>query len=141
MIAAGINFSSTTALQFADLEGLPSNNIMSPMNDRYLQDVRMNHSEGNREERPVRFLTTRAPIRQHVKMFKQMQGPPSHVKERAYPKQVAHQGDVEGYGELKIRKDETIFAMYDKVEMRKAKVLVVANSDFVIIPSPCFGLT
>ena len=90
---------------------------------------------------PGRFLTTRAPIRQHVKMFKQVQAPPSHVKERAYPKQVAHQGDVERYGELKIRKDETIFAMYDKVEMRKAKVLVVANSDFVILPSPCFGLT
>ena len=141
LIAAGINFSSTTALQFADLEGLPSNNIMGPMNNRPLQDVRMNHSEGNREERPGRFLTTRETIRQHVKMFKQVQAPPSHVKERAYPKQVAHEGDVERYGELKIRKDEIIFAAYDKVEMRKAKVLVVANSDFVIYPCPFFGLT
>ena len=29
-----------------------------------------------------------------------------------------------------IRKDETIFAAYDKVKMRKAKILIVANSDF-----------
>ena len=28
------------------------------------------------------------------------------------------------------RKKETIFAAYDKVEMRKAKIFIVANSDF-----------
>ena len=30
-----------------------------------------------------------------------------------------------------IRKDETIFAAYDKSEMRKAKNMIVANSDFL----------
>ena len=30
-----------------------------------------------------------------------------------------------------IRKDETIFAAYDQAEMRKAKTMIVANSDFV----------
>ena len=70
LIAASINFSSTTALRFADLEGLPSNNTMGPVNARPLQDVRLNHDEGNREERPGRFLTTRAPIGQHVKIFR-----------------------------------------------------------------------
>ena len=64
-------------------------------------------------------------------MFKQVQAPPSHVKERAYPKQVAQEGDVERYGELKIWMVETIFAAYGKVEMRKAKIVVVASSDFV----------
>ena len=47
LIAASINFSSTTALRFADLEGLPSNNRMGPVNARPLQDVRLNHDEGN----------------------------------------------------------------------------------------------
>ena len=32
LIAASINFSSTTALRFADLEGLPSDNTMGPVN-------------------------------------------------------------------------------------------------------------
>ena len=68
LIAAIINFSSTTALRFADIEGLPSNNTMGPVNARPLQDVRLNHDEGNREERPGRFLTTRAPTGQHVKI-------------------------------------------------------------------------
>ena len=38
LIAAGIIFSSRTALRFADLKGLPSNNTMDPVNARPLQD-------------------------------------------------------------------------------------------------------
>ena len=56
LIAAGINFSSTTALRFADLEGLPSNNTMGLVNARHLQDVKLSHGEGNREERPRKIL-------------------------------------------------------------------------------------
>ena len=124
LIAADINFSSTAALRFADLEGLPSNNTMGPVNARPLQDVRLNHDEGNREERPG----TRAPIGQHVKLFRQVKAPPSHVKERAYPKQENQEGDAQRYS---VNKDETIFAAYDKAEMRKAKIMIVASSDFV----------
>ena len=74
-IAAGINFSSTTALSFTDLEGLPSNKTIGPVKARPLQDMKLNHEEGNREERPGKFLITRAPRRQHVKMVKQIQAP------------------------------------------------------------------
>ena len=139
LIAANINFSSTTALRFADLEGLPSNNTMGPVNASPLQDVRLNHDDGNREERPGRFLVTRAPIGQHVKMFRQVSSPPGHVKERIYPKLVGQDGDVQTYGELKvIKKDETIFAAYDKAEMRKAKIMIVANSEFVYTSKSLF---
>ena len=80
---------------------------MGPVNARPLQDVQINHCEGNREEKPGRFLTTRAwrfleSIGQHLKMFKQVRAPPSHVKERAFPKQVAQEGD------------ETNFAAYNE---------------------------
>ena len=139
LIAASINFSSTTALRFADLEGLPSNNIMGPVNARPLQDVRLNHDEGNREERPGRFLTTRAPIGKHVKMFRQLTTPPGHVKERIYPKLVGQDGDVQRYGGLKaIKKEETIFAAYGKAEMRKAKIMIVANSEFAYTSKSLF---
>ena len=105
---------------------------MGPVNARPLQDVKLNHDEGNREKRPGRFLITRAPIGQHVKMFRQLKTPPGHVKERAYPEQVNQEGDAQTYGELKaIEKDDTIFAAYDKAEMRKAKIMIVANSEFV----------
>ena len=139
LIAASINFSSTTALRFADLEGLPSNNTIGPVNARPLQDVRLNHDERNREERPGRFLTARAPIGQHVKIFRQMTTPPGHVKERVYPKLVNQDGDAQRYGGLTaIKKDETIFAAYDKAEMRKAKIMVVANSEFVYTSKSLF---
>ena len=139
LIAASINFSSTTALRFADLERLPSNNTMGPVNARPLQDVRLNHDERNREERPGRFLTARAPIGQHVKIFRQLTTPPGHVKERVYPKLVNHDGDAQRYGGLTaIKKDETIFAAYDKAEMRKAKIMVVANSEFVYTSKSLF---
>ena len=139
LLAASINFSSTTALRFADLEGLPSNNTMGPVNARSLQDVRLNHDEGNREERPGRFLTTRAPIGQHVKMFRQLATPPSHVKDRTYPKPVSRNADVQRYGGLRaIKKDETIFGAYDKAEIRKAKIMIVANSEFVYTSKSLF---
>ena len=94
--------------------------------------MKLNQGEVNREEKPGRFLTTRAPIGQHVKMFKQIRAPQCHVKERAYPKKGTQEGDVQRYGGMKmIRKDETIFAAYNKAEMRKAKIMIVANSDFV----------
>ena len=74
-----------------------------------------------------------------MKMFKQIRAPPYHVKERACPKQVAQEADVQIYGGMKMfRKDETIFAAYDKVEIRKAKILIVANSDFVYTSKSLF---
>ena len=140
LIAAEINFSSTTALRFADLEGLPSNNPKGPVNARPFQDVKLNHDEGSREERPGSFLTTRAPIGQYVKVFRQVKAPTGHVKERAYPKQVNQEGDVQRYGGLNaVKKDETIFAAYDKAEMRKAKIMIVASSDFVYTSKSLFG--
>ena len=47
LIAAGMNFSPKSALRFADLEGQASNNTMGPVNARPLQDVKLNHEEGN----------------------------------------------------------------------------------------------
>ena len=65
-------------------------------------------------------------------MFRQLKTPPGHVKEKVYLKQVNQEGDVQRYGGLKaIKKDETIFAANDTAELRKAKIVIVANSDFV----------
>ena len=61
------------------------------------------------------------------------------MKDRTYPKQVSQAGDVQRYGGLKaIKKDETIFAAYDKAEMRKAKIMIVANSEFVYTSESLF---
>ena len=41
-------------------------------------------------------------------------------------------------GGLRFRIDETIFAAYDKAEMRRKKILVVASSDSVHTSNPLF---
>ena len=52
---------------------------------------------------------------------------------------MAQEGDVQSYGELKpFKKDGTIFAEYGKAEMRKAKIMRVANSDFVYTSKSLF---
>ena len=72
-------------------------------------------------------------------MFRQVKTPPGHVKKRTYPKQVNQDKDVQRYGGLKaIKKDETIFAAYDKAEMRKAKIMIVASSDVVYTSKSLF---
>ena len=74
-----------------------------------------------------------------MKIFRQLTTPPGHVKERVYPKLVNQDGDAQRYGGLTaIKKDETIFAAYDKAEMRKVKIMVVANSEFVYTSKSLF---
>ena len=74
-----------------------------------------------------------------MKMFRQVVTPPSHVKDRTYPKLVSQDGDVQRYGGLKaIKKDETIFAAYDKAEIKKAKIMIIANSEFVYTSKSLF---
>ena len=64
-----INFSLTFALRLANLEGLPSNNSMGPVNARLLQDKRKNHGEQRRHVRPEGFLKKRPPTGQHKKKY------------------------------------------------------------------------
>ena len=47
------------------------------------------------------------------------------------------QVDVKRYDRLKFKYDETIFAAYDKAEMRQPKILI-ASSDFVKVSKSLF---
>ena len=72
-------------------------------------------------------------------MLKLVRAPSAYVKARAYPKQVTQECDAERYDGLKFTMDETMFAAYDKANFRKAKVLVIASSDFVNTSMSLFG--
>ena len=64
---------------------------------------------------------------------------PMSYKRKSVPKQVNQEDDFQRYGRLKAtKKDETIFAAYDKAEMRKAKFMIVAVSDFVYTSKSLF---
>ena len=64
------NFSSTTALRFADLEGLPSNNTMGPVNATPLQDVKLNHDEGRKTRKILDDEGTNRTTRKNVQAGK-----------------------------------------------------------------------
>ena len=81
----------------------------------------------NRDDRRGSFINKRDPNGQHVKMFKQVRTPPAHVREeRTYPKVVEQEGDKGRYEDLKFNFDDSIFSAYDKVEIRKAKIMIKA---------------
>ena len=50
-------------------------------------------------------------------------------EERTYPKLVEQEGDEERYGDLNVKFDEFIFSAYGKAEVRKAMIVIIANSD------------
>ena len=65
-------------------------------------------------------------------MFKQVKAPHAHVREeRTNPKLVGQEGDEERQGDLKFNIDESILSAYDRVEMRKAKITIIADSDYI----------
>ena len=59
--------------------------------------------EAGKSEKRREALKKRTPTGQHVKMFKQVRAPPAHVRERAYPKLVAQETDVDRYVDLKFK--------------------------------------
>ena len=67
MIADEVNFSSATALNPAEFEGLHSNKTMGLTNAKTMQFVRVNHQERRRDERQKDFeeASTKG---QHVKI-------------------------------------------------------------------------
>ena len=62
-------------------------------------------------------------------MFKQARTLPTLVKERAYPKLLEQEDDMDRCYGLKIEAVESNFAAYEKTEMRKTKIKVIARSD------------
>ena len=105
---------------------------MGPINARTLQDVKKNHDEKRKDDRRERFTNKEAHNGQHVQMLKQVRTPPAHVREeRTYPKLVEQEGDKGRYGDLEFNLGESIFSAYDKTKMRKAKIMIIADSDYI----------
>ena len=70
-------------MKLVELEVLPSNNTIGPVNARTLQVVRMNHEEQRSNDRPGRFLKQRAAVGQHLKLFNQAGAPLAHAREES----------------------------------------------------------
>ena len=70
LLAEQEQFSSTTTLQLADLNGLPQDNTFGPLNTRSLTDVRRRARELTPPARKGKFQTDSKPNNKHHKMYR-----------------------------------------------------------------------
>ena len=116
LLAEQEQFSSTTKLQHADLNGLPQDNTFGPLNTRSLTDVRQRARELTPPARKGKFQTDSKPNNKHHMMYRQFAKPPGQTPgeySRDYPRATTVDGDDRRYGELKAPVGDGLFAAYD----------------------------
>ena len=141
LLAEQEKFSSSTSLRHADLDGLPHDNTFGPLNTRSLTDVRDRARERTPPVRKGKFQTENKPSNKHHKMFRQFSKPPGQTPgeySRDYPRTTTVSGDDKRYGNLKAPVGDGLFAAYDPLDIKAAKYLVVAGSDYLYTPRSLF---
>ena len=144
LLAEQEQFSSTTTLQHADLNGLPQDNTFGSLNTRSLTDVRQRARELTPPARKGKFQTDNKPNNKHHKMYRQFAKPPGQTPgehSRDYPRAITVDGDDRRYGEMKAPVGDGLFAAYDPLDMKAAKYLIVASSDYLYTPRSLIGPT
>ena len=79
LLAEQEQFSSTTKLRHADLNGLPQDNTFGPLNTRSLTDVRQRARELTPPARRGKFQAENKPNNKHHKMYRQFAKPPGQT--------------------------------------------------------------
>ena len=141
LLAEQEQFSSTTTLRQADLNGLPRENTIGPLNTRSLTDVRRRARELTPPARKGKFLIDNKPNNKHHKMYRQFAKPPGQTPgeySRDYPRATTMDGYDRKYGELKAPVGDGLFAAYDPLDMKAAKYLIVVSSDYLYTPRSLF---
>ena len=141
LLAEQEQFSSTTTLRYADLNGLPQDNTFGPLNTRSLTDVRQRARELTPPARKGKFQAENKPNNKHHKMYRQFAKPPGQTPgdySRDYPRTTTVDGDDRRYAKLEAPMGDGLFAAYDPLEMKAAKYLIVASSDYLYTPRSLF---
>ena len=113
LLAEQEQFSSTTTIRHADLNGLPQDNTFGPLNTRSLTDVRQRARELTPPARKGKFQAENKPNNKHHKMYRQFAKPPGQTPgeySRDYPRTTTVDGDDKRYGKLKAPIGDGLFA-------------------------------
>ena len=125
LVAGQKQFSSATTLRYVDLNGLPQDNTLGPLNTRSLTDVRRRARELTPPARKGKFLTENKPNNKHDKMYRQFAKPPGQAPgeySRDYPRATSVEGDDRRYAGLTAPVGDSLFAAYDPLDMKAAKI-------------------
>ena len=132
LVAGQEQFSSATTLRYVDLNGLPQDSTLGPLNTRSLTDVRRRARELTPPARKGKFLAENKPNNKHHKMYRQFAKPPGQAPgeySRDYPREICRADGTSG---------DSLFAAYDPLDMKAAKYLIVASSDYLYTPRSLF---
>ena len=134
-------FSSATTLRHVDLNGLPQDNTFGPMNTRSLTDIRRRARKLTPPARKGKFLAENKPNSKHHKMYRQFSKPPGQAPSeysRDYPRATSVEGDDRRYAGLTAPVGDSLFSAYYPLDMKAAKYLIVASSDYLYTPRSLF---
>ena len=112
-----------------------------PLNSRSLTDARRRARELTPPARKGKFLAENKPSNKHHKMYRQFAKPPGQVPgeySRDYPRVTSVEGDDRRYAGLMASVGDSLFAAYDHLDMKAAKYLIVASSDYLHTPRSLF---
>ena len=141
LLAEQEQFSSATALRFVDLDGLPQENTFRPLITRSLTDVRRRAWELTPPARKGKFLAENKSNNKHHKLYRQFSKPHGQAPgeySRDYPRATSVEGDDRRYEGLKAPVGNSLFAVYDLLDIKEAKYLIIASSDYLYTPRSLF---
>ena len=137
LLAEQEQFSSATTLRFVDLDGLPQDNTFGPLITRSRRRTRELTPPAQRGK----FLAEKKPKSKHHMLYKQFAKPSGQEPgeySRDYPRATLVEGDGRRYAGLKAPVGDSLFFAYDPLDIKAAKYLIVANSDYLYTPSFSF---
>ena len=111
------------------------------MDTRSLTDVRRRARELTPPAQKDKFLAENKPINKHHKLYRQFAKPPGQVPGEYsgdYPRATSVEGDDTRYAGLKAPVGDSLFAAYDPLDVKAAKYLIVASSDYLYRPRSFF---
>ena len=141
LLAEQEQFSSATTLRFVYLDGLPQDNTFGPLNTRSFTDVRRRARELTPPARKGKFLAENKPNNKHHKLYRQFSKTPAQAPgeySRDYPRATSVEGDDRRYAGLKAPVGDSLFAAYDPLDIKDAKYLIIASSDYLYTPRSLF---
>ena len=130
----GPTMSGLYRIPFVDLDGLPQDYTFGPLNTLALTDVHRRARELTPPSRRGKFLTEIKPNNKHHKMYRQFSKPPGQAPgecSRDYPRATSVEEDDKRYAGLKTPMGDGLFAAYDPLDIKAAKHLIVASSDYL----------
>ena len=143
----GLAVSGTGTVQFRDYAPVRGSQWVASGQYLWTLEFPISHGRPSRAReltppaRKGKFLAENKPNNKHHKMYRQFAKPPGQAPgeySRDYPRATSVEGDDKRYAGLMAPVGDCLFAASDHLDMKAAKYLIVASSDYLYTPRSLF---